>query len=611
MVAFVHVSRGIILGVKLFARKVERRRTARLEHAAAHAAHTAHATAHTAHGRSAAGGLRSVDDSDLGCAEEGSDARSVHETGADDLEGVEDAGGDHVDVLALGGVEAHVEVALVLVHELADDDGALGSGVLDDGARGLGDGGLDDRDAELLVEVLGLEVVEGVGSGLQEGSATAGEDTLLNGGAGGVQSVDHAVLLLADLDLGGTANLDDGDTAGKLGKTLLELLLLVVAGSGVVHDTADLLAAGGDSILVALTVKDDGVLLGDGDGASGAEHLSSGLLELDVELVGEDGSVGENTKVAKDALAVVTEAGGLDGSDLELATELVEDADSKSLTVDVLGDDDKGPAELLGSLKRGDDVLDSGDLLLGEEDKRLLELDLLGLGVGDEVGGDEATVELHALSNLKLILDGLALLHGDDTLLANALHRLGKELANELVAVGGNCGDLTNLVAGGDVALVGLEVLDDGLDGSLGTSAEVHGVAASGDVLDGLGEDGAGEDGSGGGTVTSDLVGLAGNILEKTSAEVLELVLEGDGAGDGHTVLGDLGRAVAGLNENIAALGTESGGHSPREGVDTLEECLPALNAELELLRYTISIHCSLALAPIDAGVPCARIFAG
>jgi hypothetical protein len=609
MVAFVHVSRGIIW-VKLFARMVKQGTTS-LEHAAAHAAHTTHATAHTAHGRSTAGRLRGVNDGDLGGAEERGDTRGVHETGADDLEGIKDTSSDHVDVLALGGVKALVEVTLELVHELANNNGALKTSIFDNGASGLGDGGLDDRNTELLVEVLGLELIESVGSGLEKGSATTGKDTLLDGSAGGVESVDHAVLLLADLDLGSTTNLDDSNAAGKLGKTLLELLLLIVTGSGVVHDATDLLAAGGDSILVALTVKNDGVLLGDGDRSSRAEHLSSGLLELDVELVSEDGTVGENTEVTKNALAVVAEAGSLDGSDLELTAELVENADSKSLTVDVLGDDDKGPAELLGSLKSRDDVLNGGDLLLGEEDKRLLELDLLRLGVGDEVGGDEATVKLHALSNLKLILNSLALLHGDDTLLADLLHCLRKELANELVAVGGDGGDLANLVAGGDVALVGLEVLDNGLDGSLGTSAEVHGVAAGSDVLDGLGEDGASENGGRGGTITSDLVGLAGNVLEETSAEVLELVLEGDGTSDGHTVLCDLGRAIAGLDEDVAALGSEGGGHGPGESVDTLEKSLPALNAELELLYNPISFHSSHALDPIDAGVPCARIFAG
>ena len=68
MVAFVHVSRGIIW-VKRFARMVKQETTS-LEHAAAHAAHTTHATAHTAHGRSSASGLRGVDDGDLGGAEE-------------------------------------------------------------------------------------------------------------------------------------------------------------------------------------------------------------------------------------------------------------------------------------------------------------------------------------------------------------------------------------------------------------------------------------------------------------------------------------------------------------------------------------------------------------
>ena len=185
-----------------------------------------------------------------------------------------------------------------------------------------------------------------VGGGLEESSTTTGENTLLNGSAGGVQSINDTVLLLANLNLGGTADLDDGNTTGELSKTLLELLLLVLGGGGVSHDTTDLLAALGNGVLAALAVEDDGVLLGDGDGASGAEHVGSELLELDVELIGEDSTVGENSEIAKDALAVVTEARSLDGGDLELTTELVQDADGESLTLNVLGDDDQRAAEL-------------------------------------------------------------------------------------------------------------------------------------------------------------------------------------------------------------------------------------------------------------------------
>jgi hypothetical protein len=104
------------------------------------------------------------------------------------------------------------------------------------------------------------------------------------------------------------------------------------------------------------------------------------------------------------------------------------------------------------------------------------------------------------------------------------------------VAVGGNSGDLSDLSAGGDVALVFLEVLDNGLGSGLDTTSQIHGVASGGDVLDGLGEDGAGEDGGGGGTVTSNLVGLAGDILEEAGTKVLELVLEDNGLGDSDTI---------------------------------------------------------------------------
>jgi hypothetical protein len=104
------------------------------------------------------------------------------------------------------------------------------------------------------------------------------------------------------------------------------------------------------------------------------------------------------------------------------------------------------------------------------------------------------------------------------------------------VTVGGNSSNLSDLLTGGDVTLVLLEVVDNSFNSSLDTAAQIHGVAASSNVLDGLREDGTGEDGSGGGTVTSNLVGLGSDILEEASTEVLELVLERDGLGNRDTI---------------------------------------------------------------------------
>jgi hypothetical protein len=85
-----------------------------------------------------------------------------------------------------------------------------------------------------------------------------------------------------------------------------------------------------------------------------------------------------------------------------------------------------------------------------------------------------------------------------------------------LVTVRRNGRDLGDLLRSGDGALVLLEELNDGLDGSLGTTTKVHGVATSGDVLDTLGIDGAGENGGGGGSVSGLLVSLGSDVLDKT-----------------------------------------------------------------------------------------------
>ena len=501
----------------------------------AHSWHPAHHRVHAA-GASGALWLRSFHNCDFRCTEKGSNAASIDKCGAHDLEGVKDTCLNHVDVLARCTVEALVEVVGELVCELANNNGALSSSVLDNLAGRVGDRVLDNGDTKLLVEIGSLDILEGIDGGLEKTSSTTGEDTLLNSSAGGVQSIDDAVLLLTDLNLRGTTDLNDGNTTRELGETLLELLLLVLRGGGVGHDAADLLAALGNGVLAAVAVQEDGVLLSDGNSTGGTEHICGCLLELDVEVIAEDGTVGQDSEIAKNGLAVVTKARSLDGGDLKLATELVENADGKSLAVNVLSNDEKRAALLLGGLKSGDDVLDSGDLLLGEEDQRLLELDLGALGVGDEVGGDVSTVELHSLGNLELVLNGLALLDGDDTLLADLLHGVGEELADVSVAVGGDSGNLGDLLAGGDLLLVCAQVLDNGLDSGLGSAPQIHGVASGGNVLDGLGEDGTGENGGSCGTVTSNLVGLGGDILEEASTEVLELVLKDNGLGDGYTI---------------------------------------------------------------------------
>ena len=72
------------------------------------------------------------------------------------------------------------------------------------------------------------------------------------------------MLLLLQLHLGGGADLEDGDAAGQLGQALLELLPVVV-GVGVLDLGLDLVDPALDVVLVAGTLDDGGLVLGDDD----------------------------------------------------------------------------------------------------------------------------------------------------------------------------------------------------------------------------------------------------------------------------------------------------------------------------------------------------------
>ena len=111
---------------------------------------------------------------------------------------------------------------------MLDDDLAGLAGVVGDLAGRRLERLAHDVDADLGV-ALELELVERR-DGLQERGAAAGDEALLDGRAGRRERVLDAVLLLLELDLGGGADLDDGDATGQLGEALLELLAVVVGG---------------------------------------------------------------------------------------------------------------------------------------------------------------------------------------------------------------------------------------------------------------------------------------------------------------------------------------------------------------------------------------------
>ena len=158
-----------------------------------------------------------------------------------------------------------------------------------------------------------------------------------------------------------------------------------------------------------------------------------------------------------------------------------------------------------------------------------------------------------------MVSDWLAFFDRDHAVLADLQERVGQHVADRRIVVAGDRGDLHDLLL---VLLVDRRgQLRDGFDdrvGGLGDAArQGHRIGAGGDHLQAFPEDRLGQHGGGRGAVAGHVVGLAGGFLDELGAQVLVRVVQLDVFGDGHAVLGDLGRAPALVEHGVAAARAE------------------------------------------------------
>lgn len=251
---------------------------------------------------------------------------------------INDSSLHHVNEYAVESVVASVGV--VGLDDLVDNDRSIHASVLGDLKHGLNERVPDDLDTLLLVLICDGDIVKAIEASDKSG-ATAGNNALFDGSAGGAKSVIDAVFFLVHLDFRGAADLQDCNARAHPGHPLLHLFLLVLRG-GLLDGGPDLVNASIDVLLLALPLEEKSVVLGDGDFADLAEIVELDVFELDVSRLGaEDQAAGRDGHVLEGVLPVVSKAWGLDSDNLEADLEPVDDQGGQSLAIDVLGNDDE------------------------------------------------------------------------------------------------------------------------------------------------------------------------------------------------------------------------------------------------------------------------------
>src|SRR5207248_10057759 len=138
---------------------------------------------------------------------------------------IDDTGLDQVDIFVSRRVEAEVHV--FIGANFLDDDRAFVTRVVHDLTQRLFERAANNLDADLLVRIVELEVVQRA-LATQQSDATARNDAFLNRGTRGVHGVFDASFLFLQLSFSCRANLDYRDPADEFRQTLLQLLAIVI-----------------------------------------------------------------------------------------------------------------------------------------------------------------------------------------------------------------------------------------------------------------------------------------------------------------------------------------------------------------------------------------------
>src|SRR5262249_57029178 len=112
--------------------------------------------------------------------------------------------------------------------------------------------------------------------------------------------------------------------SAQLPQPLLQLLAVVVGG-GLLNLRLDLGNAAFDVLLLAGATDNRGVLLVDHHLLGAAQHVKLHALKFDAEILGDRSAAGQDGDVLQHGFAAITEAGGLDGRNLETATQFIDD----------------------------------------------------------------------------------------------------------------------------------------------------------------------------------------------------------------------------------------------------------------------------------------------
>ena len=420
--------------------------------------------------------------------------------------------------------------------------------------------------------ILGVKELLYFGNRTQQRHAAACNRAFFHSRLGCRKCVLNAQFLFFHFGLGCRAYADNRHAACEFCKSFLQFFAVKVRGCG--FDLAlNLCYAAFDGVAVACTVHNGGVLFGNLNLLCAAELGQVCVFQFQTKVGSDDFAACENGDVLQHFFSSVTEAGRLYANTGKRAAQFIDENGGKRFAFDILRDDDQLLTCVDDFLKQGQDFLNVGNLLIGNQNECVVDYGFHFVGVGYHIGGDVPAVELHTLYNITVGFAGFGFFNGNNTVCGDLFHRVRNQLADEFIC-GGNGRDTCDVVTGLDRLCFCLECGNDCVNRHLHTFFDNHRVCACRNILHTLADECLRKQGCGGSAVACDVIGLGCDLFDKLCAHIFECIFQLDFFCDGYTVVGNQRCAVFFVENHISAFRAECDFNGVAQFVNTGLQCL-------------------------------------
>ena len=338
-----------------------------------------------------------------------------------------------------------------------------------------------------------------------------------------------------------------------------------------------------DVRLLAATFHDRGGFLVDRHALRPAKVFQANALQLDAKVFGDATPASQDCDVFHHRLPTIAKARSLDRRHLEGSAKLVHHESRQGFAFNVFRNNQERFARLDDLLQQGKQILQVADLLLENQNVRVLKDRLHRLRVRHEVRREIALVELHAFHHVKGRLNRLRLFHGDRAVLTHFVHRVSDNLADRRIPVGRNGRNLGDFCPVLDLLRNPRNLRDQRFNRLVNPALQRGRVRTSRDILQAFLKDRLRQNGRRSRAIARHVARLARHFANQLRSHILIGIFKLDLFRHRHTVFGDRRTAELLVKNDVPARWPKGGLHGLSEFLDPAQKRVPGGLVELEL----------------------------